>query len=139
MHGLVAARLGDAEMALRFFRRTADIDLGNTHVATAGGVHIAAQGGIWMLAVLGFAGLSLRNDGIAIDPVLPTAWQGLSFSVQWRQRILKIRINREAVEVILEAGDPMVVAIRGEPHEVRRDDTLQVSNVEMAKPPGLAS
>jgi trehalose/maltose hydrolase-like predicted phosphorylase len=136
MHGLVAARLGDAEMALRFFRRTADIDLGNTHVATGGGVHIAAQGGIWMLAVFGFAGLSLRDDGIAIDPVLPTAWQSLSFSVQWRQRSLKININRKAIEAILEAGDPMVLAIRGEPHEVGRAEALRVSGVGLAKPPG---
>jgi trehalose/maltose hydrolase-like predicted phosphorylase len=136
MHGLVAARLGDAEMALRFFRRTADIDLGNTHVGTGGGVHIAALGGIWMLAVFGFAGLSLRDDGIAIDPVLPMAWQSLSFSVQWRQRRLKFNINRQVIEATVEAGDPMVVAISGEPHEVRRDDALRVSNVGFAKPPG---
>ena len=136
MHGLVTARLGDAEMALRFFRRTADIDLGSTHVATGGGVHIAAQGGIWMLAVFGFAGLSLRDDGIAIDPVLPMAWQSLSFSVQWRQRRLKFNINRQVIEATVEAGDPMVVAIRGEPHEVRRGDALRVSNVGFAKPPG---
>jgi trehalose/maltose hydrolase-like predicted phosphorylase len=136
MHGLVAARLGDAEMALRFFRRTADIDLGKTHVGTGGGVHIAAQGGIWMLAVFGFAGLSLRDDGIAIDPVLPMAWQSLSFSVQWRQRRLKISINRQMIEATLEAGDPMVVAISGDPHEVRRGDALRVSNVGFAKPPG---
>jgi trehalose/maltose hydrolase-like predicted phosphorylase len=136
MHGLVAARLGDAEMALRFFRRTADIDLGNAHVATGGGVHIAAQGGIWMLAVFGFAGLSLRDDGIAIDPVLPMAWQSLSFSVQWRRRRLKISIDRQAIAATLEAGDPMVLTIRGEPYEVSRDAELRVSDVELAKPPG---
>ncbi len=86
MHGLVAARLGDTEMALRFFQQTAEIDLGDTHLGSGGGVHIAAQGGIWMLAVFGFAGLSLRDDGIAIDPNLPTAWDSLAFGVQWRQR-----------------------------------------------------
>ena len=40
-------------------------------MASDGGVHIAALGGVWMMAVLGFAGLSLRPDGIAIDPQLP--------------------------------------------------------------------
>src|SRR5664279_4862993 len=51
MHGVVAARLGDVEMALRYFRQTAAIDLADTHAAIDGGVHIAALGGIWMLAV----------------------------------------------------------------------------------------
>jgi trehalose/maltose hydrolase-like predicted phosphorylase len=136
MHGLIAARLADAEMALRFFRRTADIDLGSTHVATGGGVHIAAQGGIWMLAVFGFGGLLLRDDGIAIDPNLPMAWQGLSFSVHWRQRRLKISINRVAIEATLESGDPMVLSIRGEPHKLGRDHTLRVAGVGSPKPPG---
>ena len=61
MHGLVAARLGYAEMALRYFRQTAAIDLADTHAAIDGGVHIAALGGIWLTAVFGFAGLSLHS------------------------------------------------------------------------------
>jgi trehalose/maltose hydrolase-like predicted phosphorylase len=127
MHGLVAARLGDTEMALRFLRQTADIDLADTHVGTGGGVHIAALGGIWMLAAFGFAGFSLRDDGVGIDPHLPAAWHSLAFGVQWRQRSVKIKIDGQTVEATLEAGEPMVVAAGGEPHEVRPGDTLRVS------------
>ena len=89
MHGLVAARLGYSEMALRYFQQTAAIDLADTHVAIDGGVHIAALGGIWQTAVLGFAGLSLHSDGIALDPQLPAGWRSLGFGVQWRGRHLK--------------------------------------------------
>ena len=65
----VAARLGYSEMALRYFRQSAANDLSDTGID--GGVHIAALGGNWMLVVLGFAGLSLRSDGISLDPKLP--------------------------------------------------------------------
>lgn len=82
MHGLVAARLGDAGMALRYFRETAAINFAKTQVAIAGGIHIAAQGGIWMMAVVGFAGLSMQGDGIALDPHLPAEWRSLGFGVQ---------------------------------------------------------
>ncbi|MBX9460637.1 MAG: hypothetical protein KL785_05610 [Brevundimonas sp.] len=68
MHGLVAARLGDVEMALDYFHRTAAIDLADTKVAIGGGIHIAAQGGLWLMTVFGFAGLSLRSDGIGLAP-----------------------------------------------------------------------
>ena len=80
MHGLVAARQGRADMALEFFRLASATDLADTHVAIDGGVHIAALGGTWMTAVLGFAGLSLRPNGIALDPHLPSGWQSLCFS-----------------------------------------------------------
>ena len=128
MHGLVAARLGDTEMALRFFRQTAAIDLADTHAATDGGVHIAALGGIWMLAVFGFAGLSLRNDGLTIDPRLPAGWRSLTFRVQWRGRSLRISIDpgKQTVEAIVEAGEPMVLFVGGEPNQISSDATLVI-------------
>jgi trehalose/maltose hydrolase-like predicted phosphorylase len=129
MHGLVAARLGDTEMALGFLRKTADIDLADTQVATDGGIHIAALGGVWMLAVLGFAGLSLRDDGIDVDPHLPAGWHSLAFRIQWRGRCLKISIDqdKQIVGSTLEAGEPMMFCVKGEPHELSRDAGLQVS------------
>ncbi len=128
MHGLVAARLGDTEMALRFFRRTEAIDLADTHAATDGGVHIAALGGIWMLAVFGFAGLSLSNDGLAIDPRLPAGWHCLTFRVQWRGRSLRISVDpgKQTVEAIVEAGEPMALFVGGEPNQISSDATLVI-------------
>jgi trehalose/maltose hydrolase-like predicted phosphorylase len=127
MHGLVAARLGDTEMALRFFRQAAEIDLGDTHITSAGGVHIAALGGIWMAAVQGFAGLTLRDDGVALDPHLPSGWDSVEFAVQWRRRKLSVQIDRWTVAVTLQAGEPMVVSVGGSPREIRHDRPLRVS------------
>jgi trehalose/maltose hydrolase-like predicted phosphorylase len=131
MHGLVAARLGRSGTALQYFRETAEIDLADTHVAIDGGVHIAALGGVWMTAVLGFAGVSLRPDGIAIDPHLPAQWRSLAFAVQWRGRHLTIRIKQDqhSIEATLESGEEMILAVRGEAHDLRRGQELQVSLV----------
>jgi len=129
MHGLVAARLGQSEKALRYFCQAAAIDLSDTHVAIDGGVHIAALGGNWMLVVLGFAGLSLGDDGIGIDPQLPAAWRSLSFGVHWRGRSLKIRIDQEKkrLEATLESGAPMMLAVGcAPPRELRPDQPLEV-------------
>jgi len=129
LHALAAARLGETEMALQFFQQTAAIDLADTHVAIAGGVHIAALGGLWQIAVLGFAGLSLRPDAIAIDPRPPASWLGLTFSVRWRGRALKIRIDQSAarLEATLSAGEAMNLFVRGERHELLRDQPLFVA------------
>ena len=114
MHGLLAAGLGDTEMALRFFRQTAAIDLADTHAASDGGVHIAALGGIWMLAVFGFAGLSLNNDDLTIDPRLPEGRRSLRISIDPGKR---------AVEAIVEAGEPMVLPVGGEPNPISSTTT----------------
>jgi trehalose/maltose hydrolase-like predicted phosphorylase len=130
MHAIVAARLGYTEMALRYFRQTAAIDLADSHVAIDGGVHIAALGGEWLTAVFGFAGLSLLSDGIAVDPHLPASWRSLGFTVQWRGRSLKIRIDQteQMVDATLEAGEPMTLVVSGKPHALYSDRVLRVSN-----------
>jgi trehalose/maltose hydrolase-like predicted phosphorylase len=78
--------------------------------------------------VFGFAGLSLQSDGIAVNPQLPANWRSLAFSVQWRGRSLKIRIDqdKQRLEAMLEAGEPMTLVICGEPHDLRSDQTLRV-------------
>ena len=129
MHGLVAARLGYTEMALDHFRQTAAIDLADTHAAIDGGVHIAALGGIWQMAAFGFAGLTLRGDGLELNPRLPAGWRSMDFQVQWRGRRVRIRIvsGEQLVEVTLEAGDPMNLVVGGAAHELRRDRPLRIS------------
>ena len=71
-----------------------------------------------MLAVFGLAGLSLRGDGIALDPRLPAAWDSVAFSFQWRGRRVKIGIDRLKRHLLatLEAGEPMSLLVGGKPH-----------------------
>jgi trehalose/maltose hydrolase-like predicted phosphorylase len=131
MHGLVAARLGDVEMALRHFRRTAAIDLADTNGGSAGGVHIAALGGLWQVAVFGFAGLSLLDRGLSFDPHLPAGWRSMRFRVQWRGRALRVRVVADGgvVEATLERGEALTVLVRGEPYEVGPERPLRVGVV----------
>ena len=115
-------------MALQYFQQSAAIDLSDSVVGIGGGVHIAALGANWMVAVLGFAGLAARSDGISLDPKLPSAWRKMAFAVQWRGRSLKIRINQEeqTVEVELEGGEPMTIAVRGHSHDLRQGHPVRV-------------
>src|SRR5262249_34930019 len=76
MVALGAGRVGDAEIALRYRRETAApvLDLDPNR---AGGVRIAGLGALWQAVMLGFAGLDLKGDTLAIDPKLPSQWRSL--------------------------------------------------------------
>lgn len=141
MHGLAAARLGHSEMALRFFEKTSAIDLADTHAAIDGGVHVAALGGIWMIAVLGFAGLSVSDDGLALDPQLPREWHSLKFPVQWRGRhvVVDIDATEQIVRATMNVGDPMTIMIGSTRHQLRRNAPLSISFLRPGPQPGLTS
>jgi trehalose/maltose hydrolase-like predicted phosphorylase len=55
LHALVAARLGDGNLAQAYFRQAAEIDLANNMGNAAGGIHMGALGGLWQAAVFGRA------------------------------------------------------------------------------------
>jgi kojibiose phosphorylase len=121
----VAARLGHVELAERYFREAAAIDLDDTMGNAAGGVHIAALGSLWQAAVLGFAGLTLRPDGLGFDPHLPPAWRSLGFSVEWRGRLVRVRLEHDTstLAATLERGNPMIVGVNEQLHRLRRGET----------------
>jgi trehalose/maltose hydrolase-like predicted phosphorylase len=113
LHALVSARLGDSDLAARYFRDAAAIDLSNHRGNAAGGVHIATLGGLWQAAVFGMGGVRLREDGLVIDPHLPSNWDRLSFPLQWRGRSVSVTIDHEPgqVTVDLRTGEPMTIEL----------------------------
>jgi trehalose/maltose hydrolase-like predicted phosphorylase len=128
LHGVAAARLGKPEMAMRFFRQASAADLADTHAAIDGGVHIAALGGMWMMAVLGFAGLTMNESGLGLNPQLPEDWQSVAFSVDWRGRHVSVSIDesRKAIKVTLASGEPMVITLGEEQHHLGPEAPLVI-------------
>jgi trehalose/maltose hydrolase-like predicted phosphorylase len=133
MHAIVAARLGELQVAERYFGETAATDLNDVTAGIAGGVRIAALGGLWQAAILGFAGLGLEEDGLHFEPRLPPAWEVLCFRVQWRGREVEIRLERTArhFTATLHAGAAMRIHVGGDTHDL---DPAQVVHAHWAEP-----
>jgi trehalose/maltose hydrolase-like predicted phosphorylase len=126
MHALVAARLGNAEMALDYMRETASLDL-DPDPNTAGGVRIAALGGLWQAAILGFAGLDMTAETLTLDPKLPPRWRSLSFRLCWKGRTVSIHIAGKAVETTLLTGEPMNIRVAGTRKHLTSGETAKLS------------
>lgn len=110
----MAARLGDAGKAYRYFRKTVRLDLDDEHGNAKDGLHAACMGGAWMAAVMGFGGFRPDGDGVAFGPIIPEAWTSLRFRVTYRGSLVEARIGRERCEFELVGGPPLAVRCRGE-------------------------
>lgn len=100
IYALLACDIGDPEWAYPYFMKTASVDLTGASKQFAGtiyigGTHPAANGGAWMAAVLGFAGLEIKDGEISVNPKLPKRWQKMSFSIQLKQEVYRIEVTRE--------------------------------------------
>jgi trehalose/maltose hydrolase-like predicted phosphorylase len=93
----VLARAGRYRPALEALQIAARMDLDDLTGTTAGGVHLATMGGLWQALVFGFGGIRPRGDALLVDPRLPKEWNALEFSLRFRGRPLRLRIDRDGV------------------------------------------
>jgi trehalose/maltose hydrolase-like predicted phosphorylase len=111
MHALVAARIGDTDLALAYLDRIARLD---PDANAAGGVRIAGLGAIWQAIVVGFGGLDISGDVLRIDPKLPPRWRSLAYQAWFRGRRLAVHIAHGKIEATLVEGEPLQVRIAGD-------------------------
>lgn len=136
IYALVAADIGAPDWAYPYFMRTATIDLtgeskqyvGDLYI---GGTHPAANGGAWMAAVLGFAGLRYDGGKATLKPALPSSWRAVEFPVRLRQGTYRIRVEREALVITAEAGnpEPLPVEAGGREFAVAPGQEIHVSTI----------
>ena len=70
IQSIVAAEVGQLELAYEYFRETALVDLHDLTGTTAEGVHLASLAGTWLAAVGGFGGLRDYGEPLAFAPRL---------------------------------------------------------------------
>ena len=124
---ILAAELGMLDAALDYFREGARLDLDDLHGNASHGAHMAAMAGTWLGLVWGFGGLRIGDDGVLrLRPVLPTAWRGYHFSLQWRERLLRVEVSAAGVSYELRRGDALTFRHDGVPMTVSAGDLLRV-------------
>ncbi len=115
VHVILASKLGYKEQAYQFYLRTARLDLDDYNNDTEEGCHITSMAGTWMSVVKGFGGMRVRDGKLHFTPFIPDQWKSYSFRVEFRGRVLKVKVSNEKTETILEHGEPLEVMMHGKP------------------------
>ncbi len=115
VHVILASKLGYKEQAYKFYLRTARLDLDDYNNDTEEGCHITSMAGTWMSVVKGFGGMRVRDGELHFTPFIPDQWKSYSFRIEFRGRVLKVKVSNEKTETILEHGEPLEVMMNGSP------------------------
>jgi alpha,alpha-trehalose phosphorylase len=111
---VVAAEVGQLELAYDYFCEAALIDLDDLAQNTIDGLHIASLAGALIAAVAGFGGLRDYGGKLSFAPRLPLRLERLAFRLLVRGRRLSIDATKTHATYTLLAGEPLQVAHHGE-------------------------
>lgn len=114
VHVILASKLGYKQKAYDFYLRTARLDLDDYNNDTEDGCHITSMAGTWLSVTKGFGGMRIRNNTLFFNPFLPEQWKSYSFRIEFRGRVIKVKVSHEGTETILESGDPLDIYLKEE-------------------------
>ena len=114
VHVILASKLGYKEQAYDFYLRTARLDLDDYNNDTEDGCHITSMAGTWMSVVKGFGGMRVKNGKLNFTPYTPDQWKSYSFRLEFRGRVIKVKISKEKTETTLVSGEPLEIVMNGQ-------------------------
>ncbi len=113
VHVILASKLGYKEQAYDFYLRTARLDLDDYNNDTEDGCHITSMAGTWMSLVKGFGGMRVKDGKLHFTPYIPDQWKSYSFRLEFRGRVVKVKVSKDKTDVVLESGQPVEVLVGG--------------------------
>ena len=115
---VIAAEVGQLELAHDYIAETALVDLHDLNHNTGDGLHIASLASTWTALVAGFGGMRARQGRLAFAPRLPSTLTSLAFRLRYRGRRLLVTVTPESATYELLAGAPLTLHHHGSPFEL---------------------
>lgn len=99
---VIAAEVGQLELAHDYLREAALVDLSDHEHNTGDGLHVASLAGAWIALVCGFGGLRDQDGQLSFAPRLPSTLTCLSFAVRWRGCKVRVTIDQKRARYAVE-------------------------------------
>lgn len=122
VQAVTCAQAQHPDLALRYLRETALVDLRDLRGDTKQGLHMAAVAGAWLALVAGLGGLREDRPALEIAPLLPRALDRMRYHVTWRGVLVRVETTRQGTTLSLpRGGGPVDVVVDGEQVTVTGD------------------
>lgn len=110
VHCMVAQRFNRPKLAWSWFKEVLDSDISDIQGGTTPeGIHCGVMGGSLDVVMRGFAGITLLENIVKIDPNLPEQWNKLKFRFLYERRWFAITLTHQQLTVLIH--EPMAKAV----------------------------
>lgn len=128
VHSIQAAKLNRMEQAYKFYLRTSRLDLDDYNKEVEEGLHITSMAGTWMSIVEGFGGMRIVDDKLSFTPRIPKQWEAYSFKINFRNRILKVRVTAPKTSFEYEGTTEISIRVNGNRVELKPGEVSVVNH-----------
>jgi len=124
VHSILAAKLGYEKKAYSLYLRTARLDLDDYNNEVAEGCHVTSMAGTYMSIVEGFGGMRIYEGKLHFNPFIPDKWDLYSFIVEFRERQIKVEVDKEKTTIYHQSGENLSVFLYGKEHQLNENEKI---------------
>jgi len=124
VHSIQAALLDKMDMAYTFYLRTSRLDLDDYNKEVEEGCHITSMAGTWMSIVEGFGGMRVKNNTLHFSPKIPKEWKAYSFKINFRNQILKVKVNHNETTFSIDGDTDLSIVVDGKSRIISKTVTV---------------
>jgi alpha,alpha-trehalose phosphorylase len=106
---VLAAEVGQLQLAYDYLGEAAFVDLHNLHHNVQDGLHMASLAGAWTALVAGFGGMRVQDGSLSFMPRLPEVLGRLAFHLMFRGCRLRVEVTATEATYRLLDGSPLKV------------------------------
>ena len=110
---VIAAEVGQLDLAYDYLAEAAFMDLADVEHNTADGLHMASLAGAWIALMAGFGGLRAHTAPLEFGPRLPGGIAALIFRLRFQGRKLRVTVKPGEATYELLDGDPLELVHHG--------------------------
>jgi alpha,alpha-trehalose phosphorylase len=141
---VIAAEVGQMELAHDYLGEAALMDLHNLKKNTRDGIHLASLAGAWIALVAGIGGMRDHNGELSFAPRLPSRLTRLEFSLLWRGMRVHVDVRPEHASYSVRNGAATVELMHhGSPVKLTAEQSVTLPIPKLApagpaphQPPG---
>lgn len=113
VQSVIAAEVGQLELAEDYLGEAALMDLRDLEHNTKSGLHLASLAGVWTALVAGFGGMRQTATELRFAPRLPPGCTRLAFGVVLLGRTLRVEVTTESATYSVTAGEALPLVHHG--------------------------
>jgi alpha,alpha-trehalose phosphorylase len=134
---VIAAEVGQVELAYDYLAEAALVDLDNLHQNTRDGLHIASLAGSWIACVAGLGGMRDHDGKLTFAPRLPRDLSRLAFRLCLRGSRVEVEVTHDGATYSLGSGGPIELSHHGEAFTLEGGSpvTLAIPEPPQREPP----
>lgn len=118
VQAVIAAEVGQLELAHDYLFESAFLDLDDIENNTRDGLHTASLAGIWMVIVAGYGGMRHDESALRFAPRLPAGLTRVRFGLILDDRTLRVEFTRARASYTLVEGESLRLLHYGHPVEL---------------------